>query len=386
VTDPSTRRRRPRRRRRSKLPLVVILVLAIVAAVGLLTHRHTDSKAAARNRALLAAKRARRRARIANTPVTIRGPLPGALLIADRGNDRILLVDPHRRILWSFPTRADRSKGRQLVFDDDTFVEPGGKGLVTNEEDHGDILSIDIATHRVTRLFGVPSLQAGPGASAGAVDRLNWPDDAYVLPDGTLTVADAYRCRILFIRNHRIARQIGRTDVCAHDPPRTLGAVNGDTPLPGGGVLVSEINGSWIDRFSSTGRLVRSFQAPVAYPSDPQPLPRGRILLADYAHPGAVVILDERGRVLWRYRPVSGWGVLNHPSLAIMLPNGNIAVNDDYNDRVVIVDPRQDRIVWHYGHLAQPGRRGGFLRTPDGMDYIPLGPHDKPLWQLVHHP
>ena len=128
--------------------------------------------------------------------------------------------------------------------------------------------------------------------------------------------------------------------VCAHDPPRTLGGVNGDTPLPGGGVLVSEVSGSWIDRFSRTGRLLWSFRAPVSYPSDPQPLPGGRILLADYASPGAAVILDHHGRVLWRYGPASGWGALDHPSLAIMLPNGNIAINDDYNDRVVVVDPR----------------------------------------------
>jgi outer membrane protein assembly factor BamB len=364
----------------------VILTLAAVAVVGVVTHHRTTPKLAARDRRLAAARRAQRAARIANTPVTIHGPLPGALLIADRGNDRILLVDPGRKTLWRFPTAADRAKGRQLVFDDDTFVEPGGQGLVTNEEDHGDILSIDLATHRITRLFGVPGIQAGPGASAGPTNRLNWPDDAYVLPDGTLTVADAYRCRILFIRNHRIVRQIGRTDVCVHNPPRTLGAVNGDTPLPNGGVLVSEINGSWIDDFSSSGRLVRSFQAPVSYPSDPQPLSRGRILLADYAAPGAVVILDQHGRVLWRYGPTSGWGALNHPSLAIMLPNGNIAINDDYNDRVVIVDPKKRRIVWQYGHLARAGQGGGFLRTPDGMDFVPLGPHEKPLWQLVHHP
>src|SRR2546430_11294083 len=55
-------------------------------------------------------------------------------------------------IFWTFPTARDRGLGRQLVFDDDTFVEPGGKALVTNEEDHGDILSIDIKTHRLTRL------------------------------------------------------------------------------------------------------------------------------------------------------------------------------------------------------------------------------------------
>jgi hypothetical protein len=201
-----------------------------------------------------------------------------------------------------------------------------------------------------------------------------------------MTVADAYNCRILFIRRHRIVRQIGRTGVCVHDPPRTLGSVNGDTPLEGGGVFVSEINGSWIDDFSRTGRLRRSFQAPVSYTSDPQPLPGGRILMTDYAKPGAAVILGRHGTVLWRYAPTSGWGELDHPSLAIMLPNGDIAINDDYNDRVVIVDPKRRRIVWQYGHLARPGLGRNFLRTPDGMDYVPLGSHEKPLWFLVHHP
>jgi outer membrane protein assembly factor BamB len=359
---------------------VVLAVLAAVALVGALVHRNGNGNAAPPTATAGGATTASKPKLDPNRVVTHPGPLPGALLIADRGNNRILLVDPHRRTLWSFPTARDRALGRQLVFDDDTFVEPGGKALITNEEDHQDILSIDIATHRITRLYGRPGVQGGgPG-------ELNWPDDAYVLPDGTMTVADAYNCRILFVRHRRIVRQIGRTGVCVHDPPRTLGAVNGDTPLPGGGVLVSEINGSWIDRFSGTGRLVSSFQAPVSYPSDPQPLSGGRILLADYASPGAAVILDRHGKVLWRYGPASGWGALNHPSLAIMLPNGNIAINDDYNDRVVIVDPKKGRIVWQYGHLARPGTGRNELQTPDGMDYIPLGPHEKPLWQLVHHP
>jgi outer membrane protein assembly factor BamB len=315
-----------------------------------------------------------------NRVVTTPGPLPGGLLIADRGNDRILLVDPHRRTLWLFPTARDRAQGRKLVFDDDTFVVPGGTALVTNEEENHDVLSIDIKTHAVTNLYGHPGVKGtGPG-------YLNTPDDAYVLPDGTMTVADAYNCRILFIRRHRIVRQIGRTGGCVHDPPRTLGGVNGDTPLPDGGVLVSEVNGSWIDYFSKTGKLRLALHAPVSYPSDPQPLPGGRILLADYAEPGAVVILNRKGRVLWRYGPASGWGELNHPSLAIMLPNGNIAVNDDYNDRVVVIDPKRRRIVWQYGHLARPGKGRNELNTPDGMDFVPLGVREKPLWQLVHHP
>jgi hypothetical protein len=307
-------------------------------------------------------------------------PVPGALLIADRGNDRMLLVDPQHRVLWRFPTARDLARGIHLNFNDDGFVEPGGKAIVSNEEEAHTIVSVNIRTHARVHLYGTPGVR-GSGAN-----ELNTPDDAYVLADGTLTVADAYNCRVLFIRSHRIVRQIGTTGVCRHDPPRYLGAVNGDTPLPDGGVLVSEIQGSWIDDISASGRLRWAVQAPVSYPSDPQPLPGGRILLADYASPGAALIIDRRGKVLWRYAPSSGWGALDHPSLALRLPNGNIAVNDDFKDRVVVIDPRKNRIVWQYGHAGLPGRGSGFLNTPDGLDFVPLGAGNVPLWAQVHHP
>lgn len=307
-------------------------------------------------------------------------PLPGALLIADRGNNRMLLVDAQHQVLWHFPSRRDLAKGIHLYFDDDTFVEPGGHAIVSNEEEAHTIVSVDIKTHARVHLYGTPGVRgSGP-------NELNTPDDAYVLPNGTLTVADAYNCRVLFIRAHRIVRQYGTTGVCRHDPPRYLGAVNGDTPLPDGGVLVSEIQGSWVDDISASGKLRWAVQAPVSYPSDPQPLPGGRILLADYASPGAVLIIDRHGKVLWRYAPQSGQASLDHPSLAMMLPNGDIAVNDDYKDRVVVIDPATKQIVWQYGHAGRPGRGSGFLNTPDGLDFVPLGARNVPLWSDVHHP
>jgi PQQ-like domain len=357
---------------RSRLA-IVLAVLAAIALLGALVQQRTSSSSATTTTTAKSKLNP-------NRVITHKGPLPGALLIADRGNDRILVVDSRGRWLWHFPTRQDRRRGEHLVFDDDTFVQPGGKALITNEEDHQDILSINIKTHHATNLFGVP------GVVGHDSTHLDWPDDAYVLPDGTMTVADAYNCRILFIRNHRIVRQIGETHVCYHNPPATLGSVNGDTPMPGGGVLASEINGSWIDAFSKTGKLLWDFQAPVAYPSDPQPLSHRRILLADYSKPGGVLIVNRRGNVLWQYRVMSGHGELDHPSLAFMLPNGNIAVNDDYKHRVVIIDPKTNRIVWQYGHDYVSGTKAGYLNTPDGMDYIPLGRHEKLLWQLVHHP
>jgi hypothetical protein len=306
--------------------------------------------------------------------------MPGYLLIADRGNNRILVVDPQHRIVFKYPTAADLAAGRHLYYNDDTFVEPGGQALIANEEDNNDIVQVNLADRSLHVIFGHPR-EAGSDAT-----HVHTPDDAYMLPGGTFTVADAYGCRIIFVRNHRIVGQYGTSNVCRHEPPRYLGAVNGDTPLPGGGVLVSEINGSWVDEISATGKLVFAIKAPVSYPSDPQPLPGGRILLADYANPGHVLIIDHRARVIWRYGPSAGQGRLDHPSLAMALPNGDIVVNDDYRHRVIEIDPRTKQIIWQYGHTDQPGSRLGFLNIPDGMDFVPAGPRGGPDYAAVVHP
>jgi hypothetical protein len=354
---------------------VILLVGCGGAAAGVaLTRSQPTTTPALRN---AASRETVKRQRA--VPAWRQGPLPGALLVADRGNNRIILVTPGHRWLWHFPDRADLARGVYLRFNDDSFVAPGGRAIVANEEEAQTIVSIDIRSHARTHLYGQPGVQ---GSSPGL---LNTPDDAYPLPGGEISVADAYNCRVLWIRSHQIVRQLGETGVCRHNPPFSFGSLNGDTPLPGGGVLISEIDGSWIDAVSRTGRLLYSFQAPVGYPSDPQPLPGGRILLADYSHPGAVVIVNHRGRTLWRYRPTTGFGELDHPSLAIMLPNGNIAVNDDYRDRVVVIDPHTNRIVWLYGHTDHGGTATGYLHLPDGMDFVPLDSLGRPRWSLVRH-
>ncbi len=377
MVDRAKRRRDAAVRRRRRLAAAAVAIL-LLGAGGATAGIELSRGGTARPRAAPPADTVAKHARHPR-PADRTGPLPGALLIADRGNNRILLVTPGHHWLWHFPTGADLARGVHLRFDDDAFVAPGGKAIVSNEEDADTIVSIDIASHARVHLYGVPGAKgSGPG-------YLNTPDDAYPLPGGVVSVADAYNCRVLWIRAHRIVRQLGETGVCNHDPPRTFGSLNGDTPLPGGGVLISEIAGSWIDAVGANGRLLYSFRAPVRYPSDPQPLPGGRILIADYSKPGAVVIVKHDGTTLWRYRPTSGFGELDHPSLAIMLPNGNIAVNDDFRDRVVVIDPRTNRIVWVYGHTDHGGTAPGYLHLPDGMDFVPLDARGRPEWARVRH-
>ncbi len=294
-------------------------------------------------------------------------PFTGRLLIADRGNNRLLVVNANKRILWRYPGAGHKAPKGGFYFPDDAFFTDNGRGIISNEEQNEKIVRIAFPSGRVTWSYGHPRI---PGSAPG---YLHEPDDAYLLKDGTVTVADAQNCRIEFIspRGKPIS-QIGTNGVCTHNPPQSLGSPNGDTPLANGDVLVSEVNGSYIDELTRSGRLVWSVQLPIAYPSDPQQLGPDRYLVADYANPGGIYEFNRRGRILWSYHPGSGKGMLDHPSLAERFPNGLIAVNDDYRDRLVLIDPKSKRIVWQYGHIDHPGRGPDHLKTPDGFDL--LGP------------
>jgi hypothetical protein len=293
-------------------------------------------------------------------------PIPGFLLIADRGNDRMLMVDSHKRIVWQYPRPGTRP-AVPFNFDDDTFFTPGWRGIISNQEDQQTMQVISFPGGHVQWEYGHVDV---PGIAA---TFLHTPDDAYVLPDGVRTVADVHNCRVLFVsKAGRVVKQYGTTGVCRHDPPRFLDSPNGDTPMPGGGMIVTEITGSWIDGIGADGRLRWTVQAPVRYASDAQWLGDGKLLVADYSNPGHVLIMTTRGWVLFRYGPDGGPAALKYPSLAVMLPNHLIAVNDDFRDRVVLIDPRRHRIVWRYGRTDVPGRSQGLLNTPDGMDFLPF--------------
>ncbi|HEY6836573.1 MAG TPA: hypothetical protein VI142_08995 [Gaiellaceae bacterium] len=280
--------------------------------------------------------------------------VPGYVLIADRNNNRILIVSPSKRVVW---------QDSSLRGPDDAFFTPGYRSVITNEEFNDTLVELSLKTHKRLWAYGHSGV---PGSSPG---YLNTPDDAYRLPSGLTSVADIQNCRVVEItRTKRVARVLGGS--CGHDPPRAFESPNGATPLPGGGFLVTEIGG-WIDRLARSGNLMWSIRSPVSYPSDAQLLPDGRVLVASFTDPGRIVIVDRSGRVDWSFGAPSGPDRLAKPSLAVRWPNGLIAANDDYNQRVIVIDPRTKRIVWQYGHTGVSGTRPGYLDKPDGIDLLP---------------
>lgn len=287
------------------------------------------------------------------------------LLIADRGNNRLLVLNASNTIVWEYPSAATPGPKGGFYFPDDAFFIRGGTGIISNQESNETIVQLSYPAGKVIWSYGHPR-QAGyaPG-------YLNNPDDAYLLKNGNIAVADPKNCRVLLISAaKKVLTQIGTPGSCIHNPPTQLGSPNGDTPLADGNFLISEINGSFIDEYTPNGRLVWTTHVNVGYPSDPQQLGPDRYLLADYSNPGAFVEFNRAGTILYRFGPTSGVGSLDQPSLVEVLPSGVFMTNDDYHDRMVAIDPSTGAVVWQYGVTNHPGTAPGFLSIPDGFDIL----------------
>ena len=280
--------------------------------------------------------------------------LPGDLLIADRSNNRLLVVDPQGRVLWRF------GNARTLPLPDDAFFSPDGTKIVATEEDVNAISVVDVARKRIVYRDAT---------------GLAHPDDAMLMPSGGIVAADIENCRLIELRPPSRTPAVALGSLargCVHAPPQAWDSPNGAFPLTGGSWLVTEINGDWVDALSRSGRVLWSTHPPgIYYPSDTNEVRPGLYLTAGWESPGVVEEFTRSGRLVWRYAPRPGDPQLDHPSLALPLPNGDVLLNDDFNDRVIVIDPHTNRIVWQYGHTGVPGTAPGFLNRPDGVDLAP---------------
>lgn len=294
--------------------------------------------------------------------------LPAAVLIADRGNDRLIEVAPNGETVWEFPLPGDLPAGETFKVPDDAFFSPDGLQIIATEEDDFMVSVIDVASRKIVWRYGTP------GSPGSGPNHLNNPDDAIILGDGSLLVADIKNCRLATIAPGATvpSKTWGVPGGCTHDPPRRFSSPNGAFPMANGHFLVTEIGGAWVDEVDlATGALFGAVHPPaVAYPSDTNEVRPSVWLTVDYSKPGRVVEFDPTGKALWTYAP-TGAAALNKPSLARPLPNGDVIVNDDFNHRVIVIDPRTDQIVWQYGVTGTSGRIPGRLNIPDGLDFAP---------------
>ena len=105
---------------------------------------------------------ARRAAPLAVAPP---GPIPGYLLIADRGNNRILLVDSRKRIIWRYPV-AGSPTAAPFRYDDDAFFAPGYRRIISNQEDQDTIEVLSFPEGKLLWSYGHANVRSGAAEPA----------------------------------------------------------------------------------------------------------------------------------------------------------------------------------------------------------------------------
>lgn len=302
---------------------------------------------------------------------------PYNILIADRGNNRVIEVTPQKKIVWHYDF-----KGLALgTGADDAFFADQGRTVMMSLENYHLIEQVDYATRKIEWRYGTPG-------RAGAHDnQLNTPDDAYKRATGNVIVSDIKNCRIMELSpKGTIIHQYGNTGRCGTGPG-LLSSPNGDTPLANGHILISEIGPHDIVELDQNWKFFARYPLPISYPSDPQPMKNGDILVANYRNPGALIELNPKtSKVVWKFAYTTGTRRLNKPSLAIEMPNGIILTNDDLNHRVIAIDKTTNRIVWQYGVTHKPGNAPGQLNIPDGLDIIQRATSTPVLWPSTNLP
>ncbi|MGA7987048.1 MAG: PQQ-binding-like beta-propeller repeat protein [Candidatus Dormiibacterota bacterium] len=282
----------------------------------------------------------------------------GRLLIADRGNGRIIEINAAGVVDWYFPHRGQKLPV-PFGAPDDAFYTANGATIIANSEGHQTVTAIDRATGTILWQVGRYNVRSS------AVGYFNEPDDAVPQADGTIWVADIRNCRLVHLSAAGAWLGTLGNRVCRHHPPLSFAEPNGAFPSPGGSLIVTEIGGSWVTSLLQGRTVAWAVRTSVRYPSDAMQMPGGSVLLTDYSLPGAVVRLSSTGTTLWYYRP-AGAAELNHTSIAIPLASNRVAICDDFHSRIVVVDPANDQVIWTF-----KGSGAFRLFYPDGIDYEP---------------
>lgn len=343
-----------RDRRRVGLRRLVVLVVGVVAVVAIVLGIGTDPPSTAGRGASVAGAGSGPGYLAAGSP----GGLPGNILVADRNNDRLIILSPQGQTVST----------KQIAGPSDAYFSPNGKSIFVTQHGAFDVARLGVVSGSVSYRYG-HSGRPGPGDG-----YLHDPQTAQQLPDGRLLIADKSNCRILFVLPpaHTASTVLGRPRSCAHDPPRFFSFPDAAFPTRGGGLVVSELVPAWVDLLNRDGTLRAALRVPgLSAPYDANQSSGGMLIATSHARPGAIEEFTTAGRVLWRYAPASGPAALGLPSLAVVVPGGDVLVCDSGNDRVVVIDPRRNTIVWQYGHTGRAGSGPGYLHTPDSAILVP---------------
>jgi len=298
----------------------------------------------------------------------------GNILIADQFNNRVIEVDRDHHIVWSFGDGSSTAGPHSVVAPNDaervgelTLISGTGAPAGTEPtcpDGCGDNRVILVDHHgRIVWQYG----QAGV-AGAG-FNQLNAPVCAVFLPNRHVLITDQGNQRIIEVTaHHHIVWQYGMTGVAAAGPNQ-LNNPNSAELLENGHILIADESNNRVIEVTRQNQIVWSYGDPndttiLNGPAFASRLPNGNTLISDASN-NRILEVDPTPSVVFEYdtslRPGSVAQPL--PTRAVRLKNGNTLISDQFNHQVIEINPAKE-IVFSQGMVGVAGAGATGLNAP----------------------
>ena len=312
------------------------------------------------------------------------GTVEGNAVIADQYNNRVIEVDSHGTIVWTFGDGKATPGATSVVSPNDAERLANGQTLISGTGDpsggaQGDkaCAALDAGACSDNRVLLV-SQDGGIVWQYGAHGELSGPVAAVMLSSGNVLITDQGNNRIVEVtQDGGVAWQYGPNDggSTLTGPNSAVRLANGDTLIADEGanrVVEVAADGGVVWQYGPSGDGGSTLNQP-AFAS--RLAASGNTLISDSANNRIVEVASDGG-VVWSYYTTSrstsstagtvdGGNMAPTPTRGVRLANGNTLISDQFNQQVIEVTAGANpSIVYTYGQLNVAGNGANQLNAP----------------------
>ena len=296
------------------------------------------------------------------------------ILVSDQYNNRVVEIDGHHNIVWSFGDGSTTAGPTSVVAPNDAerigdYTLIAGTGAPAGAEPGCENGCADNRVILVDRQGHIVWQYGQAGVTGAGANQLNAPVCATFLPGGNVLITDQGNQRVIEVDGDgNIAWQYGTTGVSGADANQ-LNNPNSALLLPNGHVLIADENNNRVIEVNRAKAVVWSYGSPAdtatlngaAFASR---LPNGHTLISD-ANNNRIVEVDAHGTVVFSFSTSARTGsVANpNPTRAVRLRNGDTLISDQNNHQVIEID-HTGKIVFSQGAIGVAGKGPNQLNGP----------------------
>lgn len=279
---------------------------------------------------------------------------PGNILITDQFNNRVIEVDRHKNLVWSFgsgnPSLCNPGPGSIIGSNYAERLSNGltvlaGTGIPAGASSALPNGCVDNRVIVVNQAGSIVWQYGQAGVTGSGPNQLNVPVSVIQLPNHHFLIVDQGNNRVIEVnKEHEIVFSYGPTS-----GPGALNNPNSAELLPNGHILIGDENNNRVIEITRAGQIVWQYSHGISFAAFASRLPNGDTLITDSGN-SRILEVTQSKEVVFQY--FTNKGTNSNPSPlptnAVALADGEIIIADQFNNRAIMIT-RNKEIEFQYG-------------------------------------